>query len=172
MSKEEWEDIKGYEGIYKISNLGKVKSLERVTKIPNSYRKEKEKILKASVRSGYYVVNLRKNNIRKSYQIHRLVAQAFIPNPENKSYVNHIDFNKKNNNVSNLEWCTQKENVQWSICNMKHRKNITHSNTGEKYITYRKNTNTYRLTIDKREYNYKTIEEAIKKKEEIINEKI
>ena len=84
-----------------------------------------------------------------------------------------IDFNTKNNKINNLEWCTQKENVEHSICNMKHRKSITHSNTNEKYITYRKKTKRYRLTIDKKEYeSFKTLKEAIKKRDEILNETI
>lgn len=101
---EEWKDIKDYEGLYQISNTGKVKSLYRDT----------EKILIGDViRSGkgYLSVGLTKNKKVKSFLTHRLVAQAFIPNPENKPEVNHIDGNTLNNNVSNLEWCTHRENI-------------------------------------------------------------
>ena len=97
--KEIWKDIEGYEGLYKVSNFGRVK---RVTT---------DRILKGSEDSwGYLKVNLSKNNIKSQQIIHRLVAQAFIPNPDNKSQVNHIDENKTNNMVSNLEWMTAKEN--------------------------------------------------------------
>ena len=99
MTREIWKDIKGYEGLYQVSNLGRVK---RVTT---------NRILKSSKHvSGYLMVNLCKNSVTSHQRIHRLVAQAFIPNPENKPDVNHIDEDKTNNMVSNLEWSTKKEN--------------------------------------------------------------
>lgn len=97
---EEWKDIEGYEGLYQVSNLGRVK---RVTT---------GRILKPSKHTkGYYRVELYKNGSQSKKLIHRLVAQVFIPNPDNKSQVNHIDENKTNNLVSNLEWMTAKENL-------------------------------------------------------------
>lgn len=154
-----WKDIKGYEGLYKISNTGEIYSI-----ISN-------KILRKNIRNTYYIIQLTKNKMRKSFQIHRLVAEAFIPNPKNKPIINHINYNRLDNCVNNLEWCTQKENVEYSKERMKHRKNITHSNTGEKYITRRKNK--FRITIDKKEYKIcNTLEEAIKKRDEILNEKV
>lgn len=127
--------------------------------------------MKFTIRSGYKVLVLRKNCKRKSKQIHRLVAETFVSNQENKPFVNHKDFNRLNNEAENLEWCTQKENVNWSICNMKHRKSITHTNTGEKYIYFRKSRNEYRIVIDKKEYKaVKTLEEAIKKRDDIVSE--
>ena len=98
--KEIWKDIKDYEGLYQVSNLGRVKS---------SYTNRGLTGYKDTC--GYLLVGLYKNNIRSSKKIHRLVAQAFIPNPDNKSQVNHIDEDKTNNNVSNLEWVTAKENL-------------------------------------------------------------
>ena len=140
--------------------------------INNRVQKKQEKVLKFNVRSGYYILNLYKNNIKKSAQIHRLVAEAFIPNPNNYPVVNHKDFNRKNNAVENLEWTTQKGNVNWSICNMRHRKSKTHTNTGEKYITFRKTTSKYRVQVDRKEYgSFKTLEEAIKKRDDILNGK-
>lgn len=171
--EEIWKDIKGYEGLYQVSNLGNIKSLERTTSIPNTKRIEKEKNLKLGKRNGYFIATLNKQNKRKSFQVHRLVAEAFIPNNKQKPFINHKDFNPLNNNVDNLEWVTQKENVNWSICNMKKRKSITHSNTGEKYITYRKNTNKYRIIIDKREYkNCDSLEKAIEERNKILNGEI
>lgn len=110
--KEIWKDIKGYEGCYQISNLGNTKSLERyVNTNGNSKRLVKEKILKKTIdNTGYYVVSLWKNNKHSRPHVHRLVAETFIINQNNKPYINHIDGDKLNNNINNLEWCTPKEN--------------------------------------------------------------
>ena len=96
---EIWKDIKDYEGLYQISNLGRIKSLY-------NYRRDGTNILKPKIKHGYYQIGLRKNGIRKFYNVHRLVAIAFIPNPNNLPCVNHKDENKLNNNINNLEWCT------------------------------------------------------------------
>ena len=88
---------------------------------------------------------------------------------ELKKIINHKDFNKHNNNVTNLEWVTQKENVIYSLEHYKGRKKITHSNTGEKYITYRDSKQVFRVIIDKKEYgSFKNLHEAIKKRDEIL----
>jgi len=98
---EEWKDIKGLEGYYKISNTGKV------------YSYKTNKILSPGLcGSGYKKVQIGKDKKYKNRMIHRLVAEAFIPNPENKRTVNHIDGNKQNNDVSNLEWNTYSENLK------------------------------------------------------------
>ena len=98
--EEIWKDKKDYEGLYQVSNCGRVKSIKF----------GKEKILKQSIRHGYYCVNLYKNGKHKNYYVHRLVAEAFIDNTDNLSCVNHKDENKQNNVVSNLEWCTHEYN--------------------------------------------------------------
>lgn len=166
--KETWEDIKGYEGLYQVSNLGNVRSLEFRN---NKGVFKREKILKFSQRSGYYTVNLSKNHKRVSKQIHRLVAEAFIPNPQNKKIVNHKDFNRKNNNVDNLEWVTQKENVLWSVERMKKPRTKIMTNTGLKNIIYRKSNNTYRIVINRKEYpSQTTLYDAIRKRDEILRE--
>lgn len=110
--KEIWKDIEDYKGLYQASNLGNVKSLSKIknNKLVGKF-KTKEKILSAGIDSkGYYSVVLYKNGNKKVCSVHRLVAQTFIPNHENKPCVNHIDGNKLNNNVNNLEWCTYREN--------------------------------------------------------------
>lgn len=106
---EEWKKIKGYDN-YLVSNEGRVKSLQN----------NKEKILKpVSYKDGYLHVILCKNGKVKNFLIHRLVAQAFIPNPDNLPQVNHKDEDKTNNSVSNLEWCTAKYNLNYGSHNEK-----------------------------------------------------
>jgi len=106
---EVWKDIKNFEGLYEISSFGRVKSLSR-----NSTNISDEKTfhyLKLCLdKKGYEITGLSKKNKQYPVKVHRLVAQHFIENPENKPEVNHKDFNKQNNNVGNLEWTTQKEN--------------------------------------------------------------
>ena len=162
---EIWKDIKGYEGLYQVSNIGNVRSLMfRNNKIKK--KRNKPLLMKYSKRSGYYIVNLRKNSIRKSHQVHRLVAEAFLKKEKNKDIVNHKDFNRLNNNVNNLEWCTQKENVNWSIEKLKHSKKFKNK-LNEQYI--RKKGNIYELTLKKKYIGtYKTFEEALRKKKKII----
>lgn len=114
MEKEFWNDVVGYEGLYQISNLGRVKASARTFADKNGrVSRLKEKILKQSIsNTGYYYVSLRKDNAAITTNVHRLIAEAFIPNPEKKRCVNHIDGDKTNNAIQNLEWVTHKENMQ------------------------------------------------------------
>ena len=121
MNKEEiWKDIKGCNGIYQVSSEGRIKSLERdiVDSIGRKYHK-KEQILKPVLNTcGYLQVHLYDNKWeRKSLKVNRLVTEAFISNPENKSQVNHKDEDKTNNCVDNLEWMTAKENCNFGTRN-------------------------------------------------------
>ena len=100
--EEIWKEIEGFNGDYWVSNLGRVKSLKY----------KKERILKPRKQSGYYKVLLY-NDKKYEYSIHRLVAMAFIPNPDNLPQVNHKDENKANNCVDNLEWCTWEYNINY-----------------------------------------------------------
>lgn len=106
---EIWKDIVGYEGIYQVSNTGNVK---RVGKYRNQMKEwESNRLLKpAKKNNGYLYCQLSKDNKTSPKMVHRLVAEAFIDNPENKPTVNHIDGNRENNNIDNLEWSTYTEN--------------------------------------------------------------
>lgn len=122
---EEWKNIKGYEGLYQISNLGRVKSL----KLKSTNR---DLIMSlGNSTNGYLQIILCKDNKHKAYRIHRLVAQAFIPNPNNFPCVNHIDEDKTNNNVNNLEWCTISYNNTYGTKLDKKRKKVLCITTGE-----------------------------------------
>ena len=128
VEKEIWRDISGYPG-YQVSNLGRVKSLERKVKHMNSYRTVKEKILNTrKFKNGYLVINLHNKGKRKTMTVHRLVCEAFIPNPNNLQYVNHKDECKTNNNVENLEWCTIEYNCNFGSRNER----ISKTNTNGK----------------------------------------
>ena len=103
--EEIWKDIEEYEGLYQVSNYGNIKAF---------YYKGKrhQTLLRKSVgKLGYEMVGLNKNGVHKTFTVHRLVAQAFIPNPDNKPCIDHINTNKTDNRVNNLKWCTQKENI-------------------------------------------------------------
>lgn len=118
---EVWRDVKGYEGLYEVSNFGRVK---------NRYGK----FLRGSVSHGYLRLALHKDGKIKTTSVHRLVAETFIENKHNKPYVNHIDCNKMNNVTTNLEWCTQLENIQHCIANG--RKNDFGENSKKHKLTF------------------------------------
>lgn len=118
ITNEIWREIAGYEGLYKVSNMGRVMSL-------NYRHTGKVKVLKnRPEKDGYLVINFCYNGKIKTFKIHRLVAEAFIPNPDNLPQVNHKDEDKTNNCVENLEWCTNKYNSNYGT--RKHRLSETH----------------------------------------------
>lgn len=137
LEQEEWKPIEGYEGLYEISSLGRVKSLPRIKALPIKGTWETgQKILKPqptqstkSRKTGdtdtYLSVSLWKNKEKTVYQVHRLVASAFCENPQNKPCVNHKDGNKQNNRASNLEWCTYSENAKHSVYVLKRGVQLT-----------------------------------------------
>lgn len=126
---EMWKDILGFEGLYQVSNLGNIRRLKRILETKRKDSTCYPVILKCKTSSdGYRDVMLSRSDAKSCYlRVHRLVATAFIPNPENKPLVNHKDVNKLNNNASNLEWCTSRENIIHAFKNnrmMKHGKQM------------------------------------------------
>lgn len=111
--KEIWKDIKGYEGMYQVSNLGRVKSLDRVGVDGKKYKGRERKVIVGKV--GYKVVDLYIGGKRETKSIHRLIAESFIPNTNDNPEVNHIDHDKLNNSIENLEWVTRRENFNAAI---------------------------------------------------------
>ena len=175
--EEIWKNITGYEGLYQVSNLGRVRSLDRM--IYNNtligeykYCFLKGKILKPrtskskGLKTGYYRVMLYKDNKGKNYCIHKLVAQEFLDNPEGKTIVDHIDGNVANNRWDNLRWVTQKENVANPNTRRKLEKYIKHWYKGEAAcnvaISIGINLNVYRNRIHLGWSPEKTIETPVK----------
>lgn len=116
LPNEEWRDIVGYEGLYQVSNLGRVKSMPRLHRYAHGEYLSKKKILsprKVGKDREYLSVVLYNGKGKKQYKIHRLVAEAFVPNPQKHKEINHIDENKGNNVASNLEWCSRSYNVNY-----------------------------------------------------------
>ena len=143
-------EIPDYEGFYYIEPNGDVYSQDRID--VNGRFIEGQKIITRLKRDGYYDVGLRKNGIRKYFKVHRLLAIVYIPNPNNYPCVNHIDCNKQNNNLNNLEWCTNMYNSQ-SINTSKNFGNINLTKSNTYKTSYNSNGKTYRK-------NFKTKKEA------------
>lgn len=119
--EEIWKDVCGYEGLYQVSNLGNVRSLDRFELLKNNVsRRRKGRMLKQQVdKDGYLVVGFTKEAKHYYFKVHRLVATAFLENSENYNQVNHKDENKGNNVVTNLEWCDAKYNTNYGTRNMR-----------------------------------------------------
>ncbi|MCS3423420.1 hypothetical protein M2403_002021 [Rahnella sp. BIGb0603] len=113
MSYQVWKDVVGYEGLYKVTQNGDVISMERVD--ARGIRRKERKLKPALASTGYLVLGLTKNGKSRQNTVHRMVAEAFIPNPENKPQVNHIDGIKSNPSACNLEWVTSSENNHHAV---------------------------------------------------------
>ncbi|MEQ3340193.1 NUMOD4 domain-containing protein [Clostridium butyricum] len=140
---ELWKDVKGYEGLYQVSNLGRIKSLDMIV-IHYNGKKERRKgrVLKLSENEkGYLKVFMCKNKKRECKKVHRVVAETFIPNRENLPEVNHKDENKKNNSVYNLEWCTHRYNCNYGTHNLNVSKSKTNGNNSKTVYQYDLNKN-------------------------------
>ena len=123
--QEEWRDIQGFEGCYQVSNMGRVRSISRIVRSgKNKQRRTNGRVLTPwKTKHGYLSVALGR---REKQSIHRLVAKAFIPNPNNYPDVNHKDEDKSNNNLSNLEWCNHSYNALYGTCQ---ERLLKHKNT-------------------------------------------
>lgn len=145
---EVWKDIEGYEGKYQVSNMGRIKSLPRNEKF---CKRSEEVILKTFVcGSGYQEVILSSNGCRKPKLIHRMVAEAFVPNPKQKREVNHRDGNKFNNVYTNLEWVTPRENIQHSydiLQNKAHSRSVVCVETNEKFCSLKEAASKFGLQL-------------------------
>ena len=143
---EEWRDIEGYEGLYQVSNLGRVRSL--------NCRGHKGCMGILTPRldgKGYEMVALYKEGKARNIKVHRLVAQAFIPNPNNYPQVNHKDENKTNNDVKNLEWCTNEYNHNYGTRNERVGKSLSKKviciTTGEIFNSMREACRKYNISV-------------------------
>lgn len=156
---EIWKPVRGYEGLYCVSNYGRVKSIQFRN---NRVTKEREIIMKPTDNgNGYLIVSLKINGKRKNEYVHRLVADAFIHKGTGKVVVHHKDFNKYNNAASNLEWCTQFDNVRHSIPNMKKPHTCPRGKTNEKYIY--KNKSWFAVRVSKKYIGtFASIDQAVR----------
>lgn len=163
---EEWRDINGYEGLYQVSNMGRVRSLDRY--VSHSRNPEYKVLRKGGLLStidhgnGYRYITFTVKQKRKNFYIHRLVAEAFIDNPKGLNEIDHINRDRADNRAENLRWVTHSENLEnCDLCvqKSKYRK----SSTGYKYIKQRNGR--YRVAIQRKnksvDRTFKTLEEAI-----------
>ncbi len=170
---EIWKDIKGFENMYAVSNLGRVKSKARKVWNHNNYWIRPERILKAQVSDrGYLRIRLGHNKTKCTRRIHRLVAEAFIPNPDNLPEVNHKNEDKTKNGASNLEWCTSHDNKVYGTRRERVARKVSdpsiprkNNTSGRKGVS--KNSRGKWVAHFNRKYlgTFKTFDEAVKVRE-------
>lgn len=142
---EEWKPIEGYEGLYEVSNMGRVKSL-------GNDKSRKDKILfQYENKSGYLYVTLCKDNKLRSFRVHRLVATAFIPNPNNLPTVNHINEIKNDNRLDNLEWMNMKQQINHGTCIQRRAEKERNGVRSKQVYQYDKNHNLIKIWQSTRE---------------------
>lgn len=167
---EEWRPVRGYEGLYEVSNRGRVRCLDKkYFRKRYGWQSKKGHIMACNDHgNGYKYVSFCHNGEQKNYYVHRLVANAFIPKIEGKEYVNHIDRDRGNNDVNNLEWCTVSENTKHSAPFRKKRNNCKH---GEYGFAIRKRGNSYEVSLNHRYIgSFPTLEIAIQARDKYLEE--
>lgn len=167
---ERWKTIPGYNDRYQFSDRGNVRCISRWDVNLRKFVPDVRLMRPEDNGNGYLIIALKGNGKRKNHYIHRLVAEAFLDKPDGAEVVNHIDYDRYNNRVSNLEWTTQLENVRHSRFRMRHAKpGCRLPNTGERYVHKRKNR--YELTINKTYIgSYGSMTEAVADRERLLAE--
>lgn len=167
---EEWRDVKGYEGLYQVSNFGRVKSLDYYQKNPQKKSTKlslfKEKVLKqCHDKDGYCYISLAKKEKAKTARVNRLVAQSFIPNPKNLPCTNHIDNDRTNNSIGNLEWVTVAENNKHRMLhgNQIRGESVNTNKLTEKEVLEIREL--YKNSVDGRKYRNKKVKGILKQKD-------
>lgn len=160
---EIWLPVVGYESLYEVGNKGHVRSIlfkNGLTTIP------RKKLMHPTDNGhGYMIVSLSNGEKRVNKYVHRIVAEAFIPNPQNLPVVDHVNHDRADNSVGNLRWCTQKENVDHSVSRMRKRRSKPMTNTGERYVSRQKDGR-FRVTISKKQICVcDSIEEAVMRRD-------
>ena len=171
--REIWRDIKGYEGLYQVSDYGRIKTLERKIQHGNYSYTRRERIMSQSIdKDGYMRIGLTKNKKHITCQVHRIVAETFLENNKGFTVVNHKDYDRTNNKASNLEWCDSKYNVQYSLCRRPITQNKKVGKSGLKHILI--DERYYHVYIRNRfvkvHKRFKTLESAITYRNEVLNE--
>lgn len=149
--KEEWKDIPNYKGLYQASNFGRIKRIKSIVKSSNrndGSRTTPERLLKQNLkRNGYLTVDLSKDGIVKTISVHRIIAKTFIPNEDiTKSEIDHINCNKKDNRVENLEWVSPRENKDRAL------KNKLYNNSNKKQVRNKQLNKTFKSSYEAAEY--------------------
>lgn len=176
---KEWRNVKGYEKLYRVSNYGEVRAKRKVIydfidgELQPSYIRPECTLTPTDNGNGYLIVGLvNSDGQRVNHYVHRLVAEAFLENPNNLPQVNHIDYDRQNNKLNNLEWVSAKDNVQHSLCNQPKTK-CSHSRTGYKYVYFRNDK--YRVCLipmngKRKEKTFTELPEALKWRDRLAKE--
>ena len=170
---EIWRPVRGYEGLYEVSNLGRVRSLDRMVPVRKAGGKTFQRIHRGAikktfrVRNGYLMVHLNKNGEEIKTLVHRMVAEAFLPKTANKTVVNHLDYCRQNNRADNLEWTTSRDNIRYSRKNMRTEHRYPAPQSGIKHIYRTRNSWEFRIRRVGMEYSrtFTNIDAAIAAKE-------
>lgn len=169
---ETWKDIEGYEGLYQVSDAGRVRSLDRITTGKRDRRISGKILHQWENTFGYYMISLCKDGTPKTERVHRLVAKAFLVPITGKEVINHKDGNPKNNSVENLEWCTQAENIQHAYDTGLHKHHGGLSKEQVRYIrnSYKPYKHSAQKIADELGVNISTVYNVLHNRQEYLKE--